>query len=81
MVNLITVSEFGFTELNEGEIQRIQGGSSETAGVILMITGAIVVGILAPVTCGASLAFYGTSAVLGLSTLGVGVATYAQGGK
>lgn len=53
-----------FEMLSSQELMEIDGGS-ETGRMIMMVGGAVVAGIVAPLTCGGSLAAYTAVAATG----------------
>ena len=63
----------GFAVLNANEMMDVNGGSQEAKVLVLLIGGAVVSGILAPVTCGGSLAVYAEGALAGYSMMAMGV--------
>ena len=68
-----------FEELDQKEMMEVDGGTKETAGMIMMIGGAILAGVLAPLTCGASVATFVTTSFMGYTLMGTGMATYTWG--
>lgn len=56
----------------------VDGGSKETAAGILIIGGAIIAGILAPLTCGGSLAVYAGSFLTGCGVMATGLVVYSN---
>lgn len=68
----MTMPVTGFTELGNEELAAIDGGSYKTAGAILMFGGAVVAGILAPVTCGGSVLAFAEGALTGYGAMAAG---------
>lgn len=75
----MTLNTGAFEVLNRQELFIVGGGSKETAGAVMIIGGAVIAGILAPVTCGGSVAVYAQCAAIGYGLMATGVATTVWG--
>ena len=65
-----------FEALDQQEMMEVDGGSREAAACVLIVGGAVIAGVLAPLTCGGSVAVYaeGVAAGCGVMLAGVQVA-------
>ena len=61
-----------FEALTVNEMYDVDGGSATTGRMIMMIGGAVVTGIVAPLTCGGSLAAYAAVAATGYGMMFTG---------
>lgn len=59
------VLEGNFCEMSAEEEEIIEGGSKGAAQVIMIVGGAAIAGVLAPITCGGSLGAYVAGASVG----------------
>lgn len=62
----------GFYELADNDVFEIEGGTSTAGRMVMMVGGAVVAGLVAPLTCGGSLAAYATVAGTGYGMMVVG---------
>lgn len=75
----LTMNMSAFKALDEKELYLLDGGSKEVAAGILIISGAVIAGILAPITCGGSLAAYAGGALAGYGCMAGGIVVAAEG--
>lgn len=75
----LTMNMSPFKVLDEKELYLLDGGSKEAAAGIMIIGGAVIAGILAPLTCGGSLAVYAGGALTGYGCMAAGVVVAAGG--
>lgn len=62
----------GFYELVDNDIFEIVGGTSTAGRMVMVIGGAVVAGVVAPLTCGGSLAAYASLAGTGYGMMVMG---------
>lgn len=74
MTEAMTLNMSVFSAMETEEMYVVEGGTKEAAAGVLIIGGAIVAGILAPLTCGGSLAAYASVALAGYTAMGTGAA-------
>lgn len=68
----ITLKVGAFDALDQNELMLVEGGSATAGRMIMVVGGAIVAGIVAPLTCGGSLLAYAATAATGYGMLFMG---------
>lgn len=70
-MELTMTNSFGFCELNENEMMMIDGGSKEAAQAIMIIGGAVLLGVGAPIIGAvAGAGMFATAYVAGVGLMG-----------
>lgn len=72
MEKALNMSATSFAPLTFDELMEIDGGSATTGRMIMVVGGAVVAGIVAPLTCGGSLAAYAAVAATGYGMMFTG---------
>ena len=65
----MTLKMNAFDSLTMDEMMAVDGGSRAAAAGVLIIGGAVIAGILAPITCGGSLGIYVAGAAVGYGVM------------